>query len=63
MNKEVVTKESKFRMILVVAARARQLQAGSKALVHTMAKKNTRIAQAEFNAFVLPYEIISAVVG
>ena len=52
------TKESKFRMILVVARRARQIQAGARPLIHTTARKPTRIAQEEMRAGVLPYEIL-----
>jgi DNA-directed RNA polymerase omega subunit len=62
MGKRAVSDESKFRMILVVAARARQLQSGARALVHTAARKATRIAQEEFNAGMLPYEITPDVV-
>jgi DNA-directed RNA polymerase subunit omega len=63
MNNTAVSDESKFRMILVVAARARQLQGGAKVLVHTMARKFTRIAREEFKAGVVPYEIVPAEVG
>ena len=59
LDKRAVSDESKFRMILVVAVRARQLQGGARALVHTAARKSTRIAQEEFNAGILPYEIVS----
>ena len=45
-------------MILVVAKRARQIQAGAKPLVHTTARKSTRVALDEFRAGVLPYEIL-----
>jgi len=53
-----VTDESKFRMILVAARRARQIQGGAKPLVHTVARKPTRIAQEEIKAGVLPYEVL-----
>lgn len=49
--------ESKFRMILLAAKRARQVQSGAKPLVHSPARKATRIAQEEFKAGVLPYEV------
>jgi len=52
------TDESKFRMILVAARRARQVQSGAKPLVHTAARKPTRIAQEEIKAGVLPYEVL-----
>ncbi len=49
--------DSKFRMILLAAKRARQIQGGSKPLVHTAARKATRIALEELKAGVLPYDI------
>ena len=52
------TDESKFRMILLAAKRARQIQSGAKPLVHTTARKPTRIAQDEIKAGVLPYEVL-----
>jgi len=52
------TNESKFRMILVAAKRARQVQSGAKPLVHTTARKPTRVAQEEIKAGVLPYEVL-----
>jgi trk/ktr system potassium uptake protein len=62
MAVDVLQVESKYRMILVVAARARQLQSGARALVHTAARKVTRIAQEEFTAGMLTYEIAPDVV-
>ena len=53
--------ESKFRMILLAAKRARQVQSGAKPLVHSPARKATRIAQEEFKAGVLPYEVLPPV--
>ena len=50
-------KDSKFRLILVAAKRARQVQSGAKPLVHTTARKSTRIAQEEIKAGLLPYEL------
>ena len=58
MSATTETKESKFRMILVAARRARQIQAGARPLIHTTARKSTRIAQEEMRAGVLPYEIL-----
>ncbi|HWP83666.1 MAG TPA: DNA-directed RNA polymerase subunit omega [Terriglobia bacterium] len=52
------TSESKFRMILLAAKRARQLQSGAKPLVHTTSRKPTRIAWEEITAGVLPYEVL-----
>jgi DNA-directed RNA polymerase subunit omega len=50
--------DSKFRFILVAAKRARQLQAGAKALVKTPYKKSTKIAVAELEAGLVPFEIL-----
>jgi DNA-directed RNA polymerase subunit omega len=49
--------DSKFRFILVAAKRARQLQAGAKALIQTQSKKVTRVAQQEVGAGLVPFEI------
>jgi DNA-directed RNA polymerase subunit omega len=49
--------DSKFRFILVAAKRARQLQAGGKALIQTQSKKVTRVAQQEVAAGLVPFEI------
>ena len=54
--------ESKFRVILLIARRAKQIQAGAKPLVHTVARKATRIAREEFRAGLIPYEILPAAV-
>ena len=53
--------DSKFRLILVAARRARQVQGGAKPLVLTQARKPTRIAQDELRAGVLPYELVTPV--
>ena len=50
--------DSKFRLILVVAARARQLQAGARPLIQTQSTKVTRIAQQEVDAGLVPFETI-----
>lgn len=50
--------DSKFRLILLAAQRARQIQGGAKPLIHTTARKATRIAQEELKAGVLPFEIL-----
>lgn len=52
--------DSKFRFILVAAERARQLHAGSKALVKTPYNKSTKIAVAELEAGLVPIEIVAA---
>ena len=52
-------KDSKFRLILIAAQRARQLQGGARPLIHTTARKPTRIAQEELRAGVLPYEVLA----
>ncbi len=51
--------DSKFRFILVAARRARQLQAGAKPLVQTPYKKGTKIAMAELQAGLVPFEILT----
>jgi DNA-directed RNA polymerase subunit omega len=51
--------DSKFRFILVAAKRARQLQAGAKALIQTQSKKVTRVAQQEVGAGLVPFEILT----
>ena len=62
MSNSPVSDSSKFRLILLIAARARQLQAGARPLVHTVARKTTRIAREEFNAGMVPWKLIPAVV-
>ena len=47
--------DSKFRLILLVAARARQLQAGSRPLIQTQSTKMTKIAQQEVDAGLVPF--------
>lgn len=58
MTSQIDTNDSKFRMILLAAKRARQIQGGAKPLVHTTARKPTRVAQEEIKAGVLPYEVL-----
>ena len=53
--------DSKFRFILVAAKRARQLQAGGRALVQTNSKKVTRVAQQEVEAGLVPFEMAELV--
>ena len=50
--------DSKYRMILMAAKRARQLQGGAKPLVHTTSKKTTRVAQEEMKAGVVKFEYL-----
>ena len=50
--------DSKFRFILIAAKRARQLQGGSKPLIHTTSRKPTRIAQEEVRAGVVKFELL-----
>ena len=50
--------DSKFRYILIVAKRARQLQGGAKPLVHTTSRKPTRIAQEEVKAGFVNWELL-----
>ncbi|MGH9355641.1 MAG: DNA-directed RNA polymerase subunit omega [Terriglobia bacterium] len=51
--------DSKFRFILVAANRARRLHAGAKVLLHTPYKKTTKIAVAELEAGLVPFEILT----
>ena len=53
--------DSKYRMILMAAKRARQLQGGAKPLVHTTSRKFTRIALEELKAGVLKFEYLHPV--
>jgi len=62
LMKTGASNESKFRVILLIARRAKQIQAGAKPLVHTAARKATRIAREEFRAGLIPYEILPAAV-
>lgn len=50
--------DSKYRMILMAAKRARQLQGGAKPLVHTTSRKTTRVAQEELKAGVIKFEYL-----
>jgi DNA-directed RNA polymerase subunit omega len=50
--------DSKYRMILMAARRARQLQGGAKPLVHTTSRKTTRVALEELNASVIRFEYL-----
>lgn len=54
--------DSKYRMILMAAKRARQLQGGAKPLVHTTSRKTTRVAQEELNAGVVKFEYLHPVI-
>jgi DNA-directed RNA polymerase subunit omega len=54
--------DSKFRLILVAAKRARQLQSGAKPLIQAPTKKATKVAQLELAAGLVPFEIQQAVV-
>ncbi len=47
--------DSNYRKVLVAARRARQLQSGSAALVHSPSNKVCRIAQDEVNAGKIAY--------
>jgi len=55
--------DSKYRMILMAAKRARQLQGGAKPMVHTSSRKTTRVAQEELKAGVLKFEYMHPVGG
>ena len=47
--------DSNYRKVLVAARRARQLQSGSRALVHSQSTKACRIAQEEIDAGKIAY--------
>lgn len=49
--------DSKYRYILVAARRARQLQSGAPALVKTVSRKASRIAQDEIHAGLVNYTV------
>ena len=49
--------DSRFRFILVVAARARQLEKGARPLIQTPSKRATRIALAEVQAGLVPFRV------
>lgn len=52
--------DSKYRFILLAAKRARQLQAGARPLIQTVAKKPTKVAQLEVTANLIPFENLQA---
>ena len=54
--------DSKFRLILVAAKRARQLQAGARPLVQAPTRKATKVALLELGAGLVPFEIQQPVV-
>ena len=49
--------DSKYRYILVAAKRARQLQSGAPALVKTISRKASKIAQDEIHAGLVNYSV------
>ena len=55
--------DSKYRMILMAAKRARQLQAGAKPLVHTTSRKTARIALEEMRAGVVRFEYLHPLIN
>ena len=54
--------ESKFRIVLMIAMRAKQIQAGARPLIHKVAWKATRMAREEFGAGLIRYEILPTAV-
>ena len=58
LNESSNTVDSKYRLILLAAKRARQLQAGAKRLVHTTSRKHTRVALEELKAGLLKFEYL-----
>ena len=57
------TVDSKYRMILMAARRARQLQGGAKPLVHTTSRRTTRIALEEMKAGVVKFEYLHPLIN
>lgn len=55
--------DSKFRLILVAAKRARQLQSGARPLIQAPTKKATKVAQLELNAGLVPFELQQSAEG
>jgi DNA-directed RNA polymerase subunit omega len=49
--------DSKFRLILVAAKRARQLQSGARPLIQAPSRKATKVAQLELAAGLVPFEV------
>jgi DNA-directed RNA polymerase subunit omega len=49
--------DSKFRLILVAAKRARQLQSGARPLIQAPTKKATKVAQLELGAGLVPFDV------
>jgi DNA-directed RNA polymerase subunit omega len=52
--------DSKYRYILVAARRARQLQSGAPALIKTVSRKASRVAQDEIQAGMVKHIITEA---
>lgn len=55
--------ESKYRFILLAAKRARQLQAGARALIQAPTKRPTKVAQLEVSANLVPFEDLQTETG
>jgi DNA-directed RNA polymerase omega subunit len=51
--------DSKYRLVLLVARRSKQLQKGAKPRVHTSAKKPTRVALEEVQRGLVNYQLIA----
>lgn len=49
--------DSKFAFVLAAAKRARQLQGGAKPLIHTVARKPTRMAMEEVLGGAVPFDL------
>jgi DNA-directed RNA polymerase subunit omega len=56
---EQIKFDSKYRMVLVTARRARQLQSGSTPLVNTTSSKACRVAQDEIAAGFVTHVVTS----
>jgi len=50
--------DSKYRLVLVAAARSKQIQKGSEPYIRTTSRKPTRIALEEVSQGLVPFEIL-----
>ncbi|MEK6300920.1 MAG: DNA-directed RNA polymerase subunit omega [Acidobacteriota bacterium] len=50
--------DSKYRLVLLAAKRAKQLQKGAKPRVNSFEKKNTRVALEEVQRGLVQYQLV-----
>ena len=53
--------DSKYRLVLLVAKRSKQLQKGAKARIISLAKKPTRVALEEVQRGLIQYQALAKV--